>query len=55
MELVRTEKEIDAVMDTVNKNQTQGLSAYSGMSYEDGLQAMYDWLVNKEIESPFED
>lgn len=51
----RTEMEIDEVLDEASENIDAGTTKYSGLSYENGLQEMFDWLTADESEaSPME-
>lgn len=52
-EIVRTQQEIDEVIDKANEGLDNG-SAYPGMNYEEGVKAMYDWLVGNIDETPFD-
>lgn len=47
----RTDDEIQAIQDWIDLHHTAG-SHYRGMSYEDGLQAMLDWLTDKDADDP---
>lgn len=51
--IVRTEEEINKVLDKAIEGINEG-SEYPGMSYEEGIQVMYDWLVGNIDENPFE-
>jgi len=50
---VRTVEEVDAVIDKVIEQSAKG-TKWAGMSYEDGLRAMYDFLTG-DGEDPMED
>jgi len=54
MEVVRTDEEINRVLDKVMEAQQKG-SKYRGMSFEDGIREMYDWLTGDQDEPPMED
>jgi hypothetical protein len=51
--IVRSEQEINDLLNEVAKYRNNG-SKFSGMSYEDGLQAMFDWLTEASEENPME-
>lgn len=50
---VRSDDEVHEVMDWVDSGIENG-SHFPGMSYEDGMRAMFDWLTLSEAESPTE-
>ena len=43
----RTDKEIDDLLDRVTDACERG-TAFRGMTYEEGLRAMFDWLTDDE-------
>ena len=49
-EIIRTQEEIDAVLE-----KCYGPTHYTGMTYEDGIRYMYDWLTDSEADNPFDD
>lgn len=49
--IVRTEDEINQILNWACEGKDDG-SHYPGMSYEDGLVAMYDWLIGQIDERP---
>lgn len=51
MIIIRTNEEINSVLAACNENIESG-SKYSGMSYEEGIKAMYDWLIGNTDEYP---
>jgi len=54
-ESIRKESEVDNLIDRVIEQINQGGSKFPGMSYEEGLRVMYDWL-NGDLETdPLED
>jgi hypothetical protein len=53
-DIIRSESEINELLDKVSEGRNHG-SKFAGMSYEDGIQAMYDWLVGNVDENPMED
>jgi len=53
-QIVRTQQEIDAVIDKANKSFNEG-SAFKGESYEAGLKSMYEWLTQEEAYGPFDE
>lgn len=52
--LVRSETEIDNVYDSAMQANSNG-SKFPGMTYEDGIIAMLEWLVGERDEEPMED
>jgi hypothetical protein len=52
-EIVRTKKEIDEVLDKVSAANSNG-SEYPGMTYEQGIEAMWMWLTGETDDNPFE-
>ena len=53
-QIVRTQQEIDAVIDKANKSFNEG-SAFKGESYEAGLKSMYEWLTQEDAYDPFDE
>lgn len=53
MEIVRTDKEIDEVLNKASESMEHG-SKYPGMSYEDGIKNMYEWLCGLIDDDPME-
>lgn len=51
--IVRTQEEIDEMLDKANKAFNEG-TLYLGMYYEEGVIAMYDWLVGNTDHKPFD-
>lgn len=54
-ECIRTSAEIAQVMTWVMEGINSGKTHYRGMSYEDGLRAMYEWLTDPEADNPAEE
>lgn len=54
MEIVRTEEEVNRVLNWAAEGVEQG-TRYSGMSYEQGIQDMCDWLTGHSGVAPDED
>lgn len=52
-EIVRTQQEIDEMVDKANEGLNNG-SVYPSMNYEEGVKAMYDWLVGNTEDKPFD-
>lgn len=50
---IRTNEEIDRVLNWAHEGRAQG-GRYSGMSYEDGMIDMLDWLTGIAEEAPDE-
>lgn len=53
-EIVRTQEEIDEILDWCTEAVEEDKTHYFGQSYEDGVQAMYDWLVGNTDDKPNE-
>lgn len=53
MPIVRTQEEIDRVLNWVAQAEDEG-SHYGGMSYEQGIRDMHDWLVGESDCAPDE-
>lgn len=51
--IVRTEKEIEAQIQKAEDASNDG-SMYPGMSYEEGMLAMYQWLTGEVEDKPLE-
>ena len=54
METKRTQEEIDDLFDRCVESENRNESAYSGMTYEQGVKATLDWLFN-DMEHPLDD
>jgi hypothetical protein len=54
MVIVRTDEEIDALEVWAAEGQDRG-THFSGMSYEDGIWYVLDWLRNPDAEFPGEE
>ena len=52
--ITRTQTEIDKQLNLVMEGIDEG-SKYPGMSYEDGILAMYDWLTGQSDDAPMEE
>ena len=50
----RTEQEVEALIDKVMEQENIG-SKFPGMTYEQGIRAMYDWLNGDTDEDPMTD
>lgn len=53
-EIVRTQEEIDDVLNECVEIENNEGSRFHGMSYEQGLQDMYAWLVGESNDNPLE-
>lgn len=51
--IIRTKNEIQAVLEEADNGINEG-SQYPGMSYEEGIKVMYEWLTEPGTENPFE-
>ncbi len=52
--IVRTEKEIDMMLNRCVDNIDEGTSESPGMSYEQGIIAAYEWLTGQTNDYPFD-
>lgn len=46
MEIVRTQKEIEVQLRECLEAETEG-SKYPGLTYEEGIKALYAWLIGE--------
>ena len=53
--VIRTQEEIDAVLNRCVEADAKGGSAYPGMTYEQGVKYAIDWLLNKDADPVFEE
>lgn len=44
MDIIRTDKEIDELMNRCIESENTGASEYPGMTYEQGIKAAIEWL-----------
>lgn len=51
----RNEKEIYDQLDQANSNIDEGTSAFSGMTYEEGVKAALEWILNKDSDAPMDE
>ena len=54
MDKVRTEKEVDSLIDRVTKQISKGGSRFRGMTYEEGIRDALDWAFFDQ-DDPYED
>jgi len=54
-EIVRTESEISALEIKIMHIQNSIGTKWSGMTYEDGLRDMLDWLTDEDADEPLEE
>jgi len=52
--IVRTQDEIDKQLNLAVEGIDEG-SKYPGMSYEEGIQNMYDWLIGQIDDAPMDE
>ena len=52
--IIRTEQQINEQLDKASQIINNDGTHYPGMSYEQGIQAMYDWLVGDTEDTPIE-
>jgi len=55
LKAVPTSEEIDELLDRCYEQEKKGGSRYPGMTYEQGIIAMFRWLVGDDEESPLGD
>ncbi len=53
--VVRSDKEIEEVENRAAEAASEGRSAYPGMSYEEGIDAVMRWLYDMDADPPFEE
>lgn len=53
--LERTAKEIDELLNNARHSADEGVTRFSGQSYEEGILAAIDWLVGDTDEHPYPD
>ena len=53
MIVVRTTDEVDEVLNKCVEASDEGITAYYGMSYEDGVRAGIEWLTDQEADPVF--
>lgn len=53
-DIVRTQEEIDEVLNTASEIINTEGSRYHGMSFEEGIRDMYEWLVGNTDDNPLE-
>lgn len=54
-EIVRSDEEINAVLNKAMEAEDTGQSKFFGMKYEEGIVAMHDWLVGDTDTDPMMD
>ncbi len=52
--IVRTDEEVNRVLNWAAEGEDNG-THFKGMSYEQGIKAMYDWLIGMIDEAPDQD
>lgn len=52
--IVRSQEEIDAVLNEVAEQGEKGGTKFAGETFESGLRSMYEWLVGDVDENPYE-
>jgi len=53
--IVRDEKEVFELIDKISEVQEEKGSNFPGMSYEDGIKEVLDWLTGNTDSNPIED
>lgn len=52
-QIARTDEEIDHLCGEAQNNINEGLSRFSGQSYEEGIVAAIDWLIGATEDHPY--
>ncbi len=53
-QIKRTQEEIDEQMNAACESFDSGWSRYPGMTYEDGIRAVYNWFIGHIDDPPLE-
>lgn len=53
--VLRTQEEIDELLNECNEQTTEGVSKFPGMSYEEGIIEVLRWLSEKNVTQPMEE
>lgn len=53
-DIVRSDEEIQAVVEWIDELRDRGGSHYRAMTYEQGMSAMLDWLTDNDADDPRE-
>ena len=53
--IVRTEYEIDALLNKCLEAEAEGRTSWPGMSFEEGIKYTIEWLVEEDAAHPLED
>lgn len=53
--VLRTQKEIDELLNECNEQILEGGSKFPGMTYEDGIIEVLRWLIDKNMAQPMEE
>jgi len=51
---IRTDEEIQDVIDKASKLTSKGKSKFPGMSYEEGIRDALEWVLNDDAENPLD-
>lgn len=54
IEVVKTQQEVNELIDQIDSIIANEGSRFTGMSYEEGLKEMYDWLTGLNDHNPLE-
>ena len=54
MNIVKTEKEVDDLLEVVAEHEDEGTVQFPGMSYEMGIRAGIEWLLGYRADYPME-
>lgn len=52
--IIRSDHEIDEVLNAASEQIDAGTTKFAGMTYEEGLREMHDWLIGDSVDSPME-
>lgn len=50
--IIRTEEQVQEVLDRAEKAQEANSTHYPGLTYEDGITDMHRWLTDSEVTDP---
>lgn len=53
--VVRTEEEVNEVLDKCSQQEDEGGSRWPGMTYEQGVRNALDWITGNVDDNPMED
>ncbi len=53
-EIMRSDEEINELLDVCSDSESTGHSKYPGMTFEQGIRAGIEWLTDSDAEHPME-